>query len=410
MLTNNGWSPNCYICFSLILILLVNNGENRSNISRISFVANSASTMIVAQKDTVQQPTPKKSWYTDSDALTAIASVGALIISIIALLQAYQNVSEQRQREKREELRNSLEKLINFREELDGRINKIIDPNERVNLSLYLNTKRSVYIQAAESVAAELASQISSSEYIVLAAENYYDSDFLQAREFYEKAVEASRKRGNGKLTKCIAMRALSWSFYWQEPYRNIAKGRQYYQKSVDIMAEENDLYSIYTIVLTYREWATQEIFAGVKENEYTVNKLNKAHEYLEKLPDWYGFKNDELRGIASAFMQLGAAYFQDQSLDTLSRQEKARQTFSYSLNLLQSLNDDTSKDLCGQICLELAKNEFLWGEKARGDAALEQAKQYYTNLSETYSPRPVRLTGLENFVHFINSKLSQKN
>lgn len=348
----------------------------------------------------------RQSWYEDFNALTAIASVGALVISVIALFLSHRSSTEQRKRERREELRNIIEKLISFREDLDSRINKLADANERINLDRYLNTKRRIYLQAAEKIALELSAEVSSTEYRVLAAENFFDSDFSQMRLFNEKAVKAAQNLGGDKVGKADALRNLGWGYYLEEPYRDIAKGRHYYQSAVEAVGKENDPYSIYLAVSIYREWALREIW--VKEREYAVGRLDKASEFLRKLPDWFNLKYDELRAIAAAWSDLGASYFQDERLGPESKLEKARAAVQSGLNLLRVINDDNTKDLRGRIYQEWSKNEILWGSRELGDKILEQAEQCYLSLSEGHPIRLVRLNAIKDFLYYINAKISE--
>lgn len=167
-------------------------------------------------------------------------------------------------------------------------------------------------------------------------------------------------------------------SFYWKEPCRNIEKGRECYQTAIDLIAGENDPFLIVTIAAAYRDWASQEISEEVREKEYVMKNLSKAHEYLKKLPDSYSPKYDELRRLAVTLAQLGVSYFQSHLLDKKSRQEKAREIFSSSVALLQPFGDDINKDYLGQIYQEWASNEFFYGDNVTGSKVIEQAKQCY--------------------------------
>src|ERR1700759_5414153 len=64
-------------------------------------------------------------WYDKPDFLSAITSIGALFISILALVLTSRSASAQERRQKREELRNILERLVTLREEFNSRVNSI---------------------------------------------------------------------------------------------------------------------------------------------------------------------------------------------------------------------------------------------------------------------------------------------
>lgn len=192
--------------------------RNGTDLPRINLALGFIASGSIAQAGLPQQTTANRPWYVDFDALTAFASIGALAISLLALFQAYQSVSEQKKREKKEELRNLLEKILSLREEFDRQMSKTTDINERSISEGYLSFKLPMYLYIAESIAAEIPSHVSWIEYQILAKENFNDYDFLQAKSFHEKAVKASQRQGNNKLAKHKALCGLDQAFIGRNP------------------------------------------------------------------------------------------------------------------------------------------------------------------------------------------------
>lgn len=329
---------------------------------------------------------PKSSWYRDPNALTAITSIGALIMSIMAIFLSHRQSSEQKRREKREELRSTVEKLVSLREEFNNGYARTVDAQERQNLSIFSNTKRSVYLQAAELLAADLGDEVSSSEYAVIGVENEFESDFLQAREYYRMAVKASTK--SSIMNQIWAWRSLGGSYFWLEPYRNVAEGRNCYEQAIKLLQGVSEPYLIYTKGFTYRNWADREAWA---ENfDEASDKLELAYENVCLLPDWYNLKAEELRFIANLWRLLANRYWQ--TLRNEQDLEKARSAFKKAIEVTQGLNDDNTNDIRGQIYQDWGVLEVRSGSRSEGTSLLRQADQQYRTLPTPYPNRDMKL------------------
>jgi flagellar biosynthesis/type III secretory pathway M-ring protein FliF/YscJ len=105
-------------------------------------------------------------WYENTEIWATVGSVGALIISLVALYGTYRRQAEQRMREKREELRGAVERLITLREE-QNRLNEEQDEREKATAAVYQNQKRRIYLEAAETLAREIPNDVSAAEYIL---------------------------------------------------------------------------------------------------------------------------------------------------------------------------------------------------------------------------------------------------
>jgi hypothetical protein len=331
-------------------------------------------------------------WYDKPDFLTAITSIGALLISIVALTLSYRSSSAQEGRQKREELRNIIERLVTLREEFTGRINGIVDGAERMNYSIFANTKRSIYLQAAEALVKELPGEISSSEYCVLGAENAFESDFLEARRFYREGVKAAK--GTSLVAQAVAWRALAASYFTAEPL-NPEEGRRCYQESLDVILQQKqrDPYSLYTMLYTYRDWANGELCAN--DRERAAEKLAKAQEFLFLLPAGYNLKNDEIRLLAMAWSGLGSNFFQDPASEIKSLEE-ARSAFQRGIELLQESNDPAIIDCRGLIYQNWAREEMLHGFMAKALELANRARESFELLDPSYPWRLEKIRGLQ--------------
>jgi len=245
-------------------------------------------------------------WYQDPNNLTAIASVGALIISIIAWFTSHRSSREQAMRQRREELRGLIEKLVDYRSDFNNKFSTLPSEQEKLHYGKLFNTKRSVCLDSAEVLSQQLERDVSFAEFAVLAQENYYESDYSQARKFYLKAVKAS-ERSSSLINQVFVYRMLAANYFIQDPFRDLDQGRKHFEKSLDIIRTQVDVqrdpYSIYTHTATYREWAHSEMFAQQLEQAKIL--LGGAVKYAHAIPDWYNGKYTEIRQNASMYCAL---------------------------------------------------------------------------------------------------------
>lgn len=362
------------------------------NLLLSAFVIFSCAVILAQEPSPVKPPNP---WYFDKDIISALASVLAIIISVIAIFVSSRQTSVQRRREKREELRNIIEKLVSLREEFNSKYAKTLDVYERQNLSINSNNKRSIYIHAAELLIEELKEDVSSPEYYIIGYENELDSDFRQARYYYELADKVSAK--SSLINQIVALRSLGSSYFWYEPYRDLSKGREVYEKAANLIGETQDPYLIFTKSLTYRLWADTEYWRASDLTE-SMNKLELAQENLQTIPSWFALKTEELRYIANLWKLLGNRFYTEKNI------EKAQATFKKSLEAIKDLNDDNSSDIRGQIYQD-------WGyQKVRLDVdegirLLKNALQHYESLPESYPGKDMRI----RFLHQTVSRLADE-
>lgn len=357
----------------------------------------------------VQTPEePASSWFADADFLAAFASLGALVISIAALFISQTSAKEQRIREKREELRGVVEKLVSLREEFNNKINGILDAQERQNFSVSTKTKVAIYLQAAEALAEDIVEHVSSAEFYVLGVENHWDSDFRQARKYYAESIRASDREAS-VINQSLARRTLASSYFYHEP-RDRAEGRRLFAEAIKVLEErdEGDFYSMYTEALTYRNWAWHETWHGSKEE--ARRRLAEALQAAQKLPDWYPLKLEEIRYIANEWRGLGSSHFQTSVGTPIDSPDmaSARQAYEKGFEVLQQYVDDNTIDLRGQFHQDWGYNEMLYGSQEEGARHFLLAREQYMRLSPNYPPRELRLRMLEMSLSMLRDRLGQ--
>jgi hypothetical protein len=247
-----------------------------------------------------QPPLASSVWWQDKEFLKIGASLGAVVISICALLVSYQTSREKRLRERREELRGIIEKIVDLRTDLTSKMMAPLSEQEKESIGVAFNTKKSFFVESADYIVRN-AKHVSVGELLVLASEHMMDMNVAEARMLYEKAAVNSRKAS--LLTQAIAYRALG-GVYYLKPQIDIQKGAESFKKSINLSNHQNDVYSHYTTAFTYRDWASKEYWI---DNFVEARKLlYQAAASSQSMPDWFTHKGLELRHCARFFGALG--------------------------------------------------------------------------------------------------------
>lgn len=353
-----------------------------------------------SEADTVA--TKNRQWYGDPDGLSAAGSIGALVISVVAIFLSQQGASAQQIREKREELRGVIAQLVSLREEHSVAY-KVTDEAEKAVTGVFRNVMRSVYLEAAESIARQIPKHVGAAEYHVLGAENYYDSDYVQSRTYYELAITRSKDSSLSKQSEI--WRALASTYVLDDPQmRNATKAEESFEMAVELLKDRTDHYSNYTRAYAYRDWAQGEIL--LSNFDRASELLKKVQEEWNKIPLVAGFDMSyELRNIANAWRVLGERAFSSESCQSESTIELGRNAFEQALTLLQSItekygtNNDYLIDAKALVCQEWGRNETAIGSKDEGLKLLRQAQALYLSIASNYSWKAMRLQGLSEFL-----------
>jgi tetratricopeptide (TPR) repeat protein len=214
---------------------------------------------------------------------------GALIGAILAGLFAWWLHRAEQLGVLKQELRGTITSLVDLREKFQTQVVVIESPELRELASGILNTKRIIYIEAAEVIANQIGRHVSSSEYNVLASELMFDSNFAQAEKYFLKALDACRST----LAQITALRALAAFYFGQGPHQDIVKGRKYYQQAVDRLKAPADPYSVFTLGYTYETWGLSELSVGCDEEG--KRQVEHARKYYLVLPLNYFLREQAL-------------------------------------------------------------------------------------------------------------------
>ncbi|MEO0646503.1 MAG: hypothetical protein AAFZ17_10175, partial [Cyanobacteria bacterium J06650_10] len=236
-------------------------------------------------------------------------------------------------------------------------------------------------------------------EYHVLGSENYYDSDFLECRKFYELAIARSKESSLPKQSEL--WRSLASTYVLADPrLRDDEEAAKAYQMSVDLLNNRTDYYSNYTRSYSYRAWACGEM---TLLNYFKASDLLiKAQAEWDKIPVSVGFDMGyELRSIANVWRTLGEYAFFNNDSQPKPTIELGRQSFQQALELLQSITDKYGisnnylVDAKAMVYQSWGINERRIGLEEEGLSLLYKARSLYVSLADTYLWKPMRLQGI---------------
>ncbi|MFQ5799963.1 MAG: hypothetical protein ACE5H0_14900 [Bacteroidota bacterium] len=221
----------------------------------------------------------KKPWYRQA---TTLISLLALLLSGFAGYYSQKAQRAEEIRSKKEELRKTVAAVVELREDFQQRIARMTDLREQESAALLWNNKRLIHLEFAEFLATQIPNLVSSSEYLVLAYEREVDSNFTRAKRHYEMAVKA----GSTALSKVNALRALGQIYFRQGPLQDFEKGREYFRKAAELLANPPDPYLVYSQGWTYQQWA----FAELRNRNWDEGreKIERARAYYLGLPENY--------------------------------------------------------------------------------------------------------------------------
>jgi hypothetical protein len=265
-----------------------------------------------------------------------VRAAGAFLISLFALWFSHRGQSAQQVREKKEELRGILERLILLQEEASA-LSKETDEALKAASSSFINVKRTLYLEAAESIAREIPEHITAAEYHVLGTHNELDCDYIECEKFYRLAADRSSKSSPTKRSEIL--RSLGWVYYGTDPsLKNNEKGREAYKKSVTVLDGRTDVYSAYLRMLGYRNWANAEIYVGDRRKALDLLKL--AHNEWVKIPPANGVAwLADLRLLVYSWGHLAASFFAGRG-ESPENIEHGRETFRQARRILETFSE----------------------------------------------------------------------
>ena len=156
-------------------------------------------------------------------------------------------------------MRETLAILIDLRQDFQTRVLSITDPQLRENENINLNMKRSVHLEAADSLVTQIPDHVSWAEYSFLGYEHQTDSNFTQAERYYQKAI-GSEHTNVGKIA---SIRAMAIFYFSPGTLRDFGKGRKYFSDAVDVVKNPTDPYMVYLLGYSYEQWGLYELWNG---------------------------------------------------------------------------------------------------------------------------------------------------
>jgi len=391
----------CLINFSLALnlsnkpsILIPNQCHNRFQ-----------SVWVVGQAVPVASKGNFKSWdqflqeWVTSDGFGNNVSLGVSVFALIVSWFGWRSSADQLAREKREELRQILENLLDLREEWIQKSRQINDELEKNRIDIAINQKKGLFLQAAETLAKQIQQFVSSTEFITLAEENIYTGDYVQARLFFQNAVTASKH--SSKFEEATALRYLAGNYFQQEP-KQFEKGRECFQRAIDCTRSESDPYWIYAQIIAYGGWAQEEMNNGFLDKAKELlqvigcsddENLSKL-DLLAKVAPGYTLEETQRKYISGYWQQLGAKYY-DSSLP-----QKGLNAMQNALKMIEKYDDSNQYSTNNRGWIY-----YIWGEKelknnpVQANEHLLKALDHFSKLREDFPWRSGNLQQVENLL-----------
>lgn len=216
--------------------------------------------------------------------------LGVLLGSALTGLSAWWLHRVEQLSARKAEFRAAIATLVDLRERFQTQILPIADIQVREVLGQIVNTKRVVYLEAAQALASRITKHVTSSEFNVLASELMADSNFGAAERYYVLAVKAAK----WNLARVIAHRALAAFYFVQSPHTDFAKGRKQYEQAAAVLGNPQDAYSLYTLGFTYEFWGLSELGNGF--DLQGRDRIEMARKYYADLPLNYPMREQRSR------------------------------------------------------------------------------------------------------------------
>ncbi len=232
---------------------------------------------------------PRKPWYLEGSTLTSALAVLVALISFF--FSTYQG-DQKELREKREEFRGLLEKLLTMSEDVDRLETEEPDsPVVRRKISTLIGSVK-LYRSSAEKLAQDLGANVLFIEYLII-GDAFRDDSRQQSKttEYYKKALEAKAS----STERNIAFRRLA-TLQILPPYKDVTQMRYYFTLAInEVKGEVDDLR--FSTGRTYEDWAVAE------------RSLNNYKEY---------WKRQDL--AEQAYLKISDDYKKDEALAALRR------------------------------------------------------------------------------------------
>jgi tetratricopeptide (TPR) repeat protein len=313
--------------------------------------------------------------------LKDFATIAAVLISLVALIATQRSTRAKTLREQRDELKESIEKLIDIRREFNATMPTLGNDAERLAYSSMMNTKKSIYLESSERLALGLPF-VTPAEWMVLGFEHMYDANFHHAEQLFERAVRSART--SSTVTQVSAMRSLAGAQMAGLP--DSASARKTFRKALSLLAERTDAYSQYAAALTYRTWAESEFSRG--EGKECHDRLRDALRVVAVMPDFSEFKSFEARACVADLLTLAADFEKRNLIDA------SREALADAAAAIQPFADDVSKESAARVAARSAWLEFAQGDPGNAAHAIWAARAAIDALPPNSPMRMIQLPG----------------
>lgn len=316
------------------------------------------------------------SWLLDSETWKVLASVGAVAISLLALVVTSIITRAKTAREKRDELKTLIEKLIDLRNEFNTTMPKFTSDVEREAYSVLTNSKKAIYLESAEYLAKRVR-HVTSAEWRVLGGEYQMDSNFSKAESLFARAVRAARD--TSLASRSAALQGFAGAAMMQGDSGQ-KRARDAFQQVTDALSAQRDPYSIYLLAFSFRTWASAEFGVGNLIN--ARDRLMDSLRAVRQIPNWSGLRPIELRSCARG---LGDVF---DRFVAVAEWDAARAFFNDAAAVIRSDSDEASKEMLGQIYWRLAWLEFTTDHPDEFEKFGQQARTVVMMLPEANQTR----------------------
>ncbi len=228
---------------------------------------------------------PRKPWYLEGSTLTSALAVLVALISFF--ISSYQG-DQKELREKREEFRSVLEKLVSMSEEVDRLRSADFDTQEVSRRLDYLHDSKDLYRSSAEMLAQDLGPNVLFAEYLIMGDQFQEDNNHRKATEYYEKALAPLIKMKTWKTDADLVEqnRAYRRLARLQNSLllKNVAKMNYYFDLAIQAAKGEGNDLMRFTAGATYEDWAEGE--RRLKNYKESLVKLELAEQEFLKMSD----------------------------------------------------------------------------------------------------------------------------
>jgi hypothetical protein len=197
-------------------------------------------------------------------------SLAAAVVAVLAIIISLWQFFTSEGREKSDELREIIVRLINLRFDYDKKA-RLGNEEDRVMIGDQFGRFFSLYLETAEQLVEQIDKKlVSSVAFYTIGREFEVEGEISRAIKYYKLAFE-NAKALSIKSREAI-FRALGDLYYRPGPFQNIESGQRYYKDLLDLFGNSTDEYLIFLKGFNYKEWATRELY---------VDNFELSLEYL---------------------------------------------------------------------------------------------------------------------------------